>query len=98
LIESLSVRDGPVNQFRIDVVADKDSLDWARLFFRPGDVARGSLLQQTEDLSGNINHVLVHMHSLLTFFRSGNCYFAQHMPTACGRVIQELNTLNQSKL
>ena len=73
LIECLSVRDGSVDEFRIDVIADYDSLDRARLFLRPGDEPRGTFLQQMKHLGRNIYYVLTHMYNLAHISCLGNC-------------------------
>ena len=67
LVESFSLGDGPVNEFVVNVIFHKNSLGRAGFFIRPRDIGGCALLQQTENLSGNLYDLLAHFRSLAAF-------------------------------
>jgi hypothetical protein len=66
-VERLVVGDGPVNKLAVHIVSHKNLLGRARLLFRTRDKPRCPLLQQAENFRGNLDHVLLHVSTLLHF-------------------------------
>jgi hypothetical protein len=67
LVEGLAVGDGAVDEFGVDVVFEEDLLGGAGFLVGPPDEVRGELLEQVEDLGGNLDYVLVHVSTVLHF-------------------------------